>query len=70
MVRRVNGSNPIVISPERKEKLISFDNSGDTIILILEETSIMEDPSWNYRDSDTYQWNQMVTEQGPYGKSI
>ncbi|XP_074621508.1 uncharacterized protein LOC141880010 [Acropora palmata] len=65
-VRRVNGSNPIVISPERKEKLISFDNSGDTIILILEETSVVEDPSWNYRDSDTYQWNQMVTEQGPY----
>ncbi|XP_015760900.1 PREDICTED: uncharacterized protein LOC107340071 [Acropora digitifera] len=67
MVRRVDGSNPMRISPERKEQLISFDNSGDTIILILEETSVVEDPSWNYRDSDTYQWNQMVTaEQGAY----
>ncbi|XP_044176357.1 uncharacterized protein LOC114947830 isoform X3 [Acropora millepora] len=66
MVRRVDGSNPMGISPERKEKLISFNNSGDTIILILEGTSIVEDPSWNYRDSDTYQWNQMVTEQGAY----
>ncbi|XP_067041712.1 uncharacterized protein [Acropora muricata] len=66
MVRRVDGSNPMRISPERKEQLISFNNSGDTIILILEETSVVEEPSWNYRDSDTYQWNQMVTEQGAY----
>ncbi|XP_015760881.1 PREDICTED: uncharacterized protein LOC107340052 [Acropora digitifera] len=66
MVKRVDGSNPMRTSPERKEKLISFNNSGDTIILILEGTSIVEDPSWNYRDSDTYQWNQMVTEQGAY----
>ncbi|XP_067041286.1 uncharacterized protein [Acropora muricata] len=27
---------------------------------------MVEDPSWNYRDSDTYQGNQMVTEQGTY----
>ncbi|XP_015776909.1 PREDICTED: uncharacterized protein LOC107354921 isoform X2 [Acropora digitifera] len=35
-------------------------NSSDAII------SIMEDQSGNYRNSDTYQWNQMVTEQGAY----
>ncbi|XP_074621501.1 uncharacterized protein LOC141880004 isoform X2 [Acropora palmata] len=35
-------------------------NSSDAII------SMMEDQSGNYRNSDTYQWNQMVTEQGAY----
>ncbi|XP_044176345.1 uncharacterized protein LOC114947826 isoform X5 [Acropora millepora] len=35
-------------------------NSSDAII------SVMEDQSENYRNSDTYQWNQMVTEQGAY----
>lgn len=29
-----------------------------------------KDPSGNYKDSDTYQWNQMVTQQGAYGKSM
>ena len=29
-----------------------------------------KDQSENYRNSDTYQWNQMVTEQGAYGKSM
>ena len=29
-----------------------------------------KDQSENYRNSDTYQWHQMVTEQGAYGKSM
>ncbi|XP_015758035.1 PREDICTED: uncharacterized protein LOC107337409 isoform X2 [Acropora digitifera] len=40
--------------------------SDDVAFQICVITSLTEDPSGNYKDSDTYQWNQMVTQQGAY----